>query len=90
MPAGDYNPDIVIAPSETIREMIDATGFSPEDIARWIGWDVEKLDRLLHGLLPITDDVAATLGDLLPYPSEFWLNLERNYRRALARQGNDK
>ena len=44
------------------------------------------LEKLLIGELPITPQIALLLEAALSYPAEdFWLRLEANYRRLLAK-----
>lgn len=79
-----YVSPIPIPPGETIVEEIEARDIPLEKLAEALGWSVGATRDLLSGKSAINTRVAAVLSSVLSgLPATFWLNLERNYRRAL-------
>ena len=54
--------------------------------AERLGWLPTKLNEIIQGQQSITEDTALALARVLPYPADFWLNLEKNYRLVLAQR----
>lgn len=84
-----FDPDWVIAPSETLKEYMEDLGLKPEYLAVMVvGRDrknevlpliVDVLERR-----PLGDAHAALLAKATGVSEVFWRNLEHNYRVGLA------
>jgi HTH-type transcriptional regulator/antitoxin HigA len=76
----------VSPPWDTLRETIDARGWSAADLAGRAGISLEEIDRVLAGSTSITPEFAAGLERALDVPARFWLNRERGYRESLEKK----
>lgn len=80
-----YMPDVAIPPGDTIQEMLESIGMTQAELAQRIGRSPTKLNEIIRGKKAITVNTAIALSRVMPYPEDFWLNLEKNYRLTLAR-----
>jgi HTH-type transcriptional regulator/antitoxin HigA len=83
--ARGFAPDYASPPGETILETIEHLGMSQSELARRMGRPLKTINEIIHGKTMITDETAIQLEYVLGVPSRFWLNRERRYREALAR-----
>ena len=74
---------LLSCPGDTIQETIDNIGMSQAELAERIGRSVPKLNELIKGKAPITQETATRLEYVLGVPADFWLNLEREYQSEL-------
>jgi HTH-type transcriptional regulator/antitoxin HigA len=58
---------------------------SQRDLARRAGLSPKHVNRLLHGLVPLSPDVAVRLERVIGTPARIWNRLEANYRSDLER-----
>ncbi|MGH3251711.1 MAG: helix-turn-helix domain-containing protein [Trebonia sp.] len=82
-PLGDT--DYAVAPGETLLELLEERGMSQRDLARRSGLSPKHVNRLLHGLVPLSPDVAVRLERVTGAPAHFWNAREANYRSDLER-----
>ena len=75
-----YNPNYAVSPCEILQEHLEQRGLSRARAARRMGISVYELGRILDGITPITDDLAATLEQAFDVPASFWINAQRNYQ----------
>lgn len=61
-------------------------GITAREISAQLGLPEGQLDELLRGARPITADIAARLGRHFRMESGFWLNLQAEYDRRVARR----
>ena len=79
----EYTPDQVSPPRETLREILEERGITLGLLAKRMEVPTEVVNRLLHSDLKITEGIAERLGKALGPSADFWLTLERNYRKHL-------
>ena len=58
-PLGDT--DYAIPPGETLRELLDEQGMTQRELARRADLSPKHVNQLLHGLVPLSADVATRL-----------------------------
>lgn len=80
-PLGDT--DFAIPPGETLRELLDEQGMTQRELARRADLSPKHVNQLLHGLVPLSADVATRLERVTGVPARIWNNLEANYRSDL-------
>jgi HTH-type transcriptional regulator/antitoxin HigA len=85
-----YLPSEPVIPGETLKEHIDAIGMSQTTLAKRMGRPLKTISEILHGKAQITPRTALQLERVLGITSEFWLNLENNYRIAKARAEEER
>ena len=76
--------DLAIPPGETVLEGIEYHGISTHELAERINLSPQSLDELIKGEIPMTQDVAEKLENVLGIPAYMLLRLEERYRRALT------
>ena len=76
--------DLAIPPGETVLEGIEYQGISTHELAERINLSPQSLDELIKGEIPMTQDVAEKLENVLGIPAYMLLRLEERYRRALT------
>jgi HTH-type transcriptional regulator/antitoxin HigA len=77
--------DWTVAPGETLLELLEERGMSQRDLARRTGLSPKHVNKLLHGLVPLSADVAVRLERVTRVPANFWNRLEAGYRSDLER-----
>lgn len=82
-PLGDT--DYAVPPGETLQELLEERGMSQRDLARRAGLSPKHVNKLLHGLVPLSADVAVRLERVTGTPAHFWNRREASYRSDLER-----
>lgn len=80
----NYDPDHVIPPGDTIREVMEVDGIAEKTMRKMLKITDEEFERLLDGELPLTSAIAAHLETATNVPCRIWQSLEHNYRVGLA------
>lgn len=78
--------DLPIPPGEILAEEIVARGMPQWELAARMGCPAQFVNEIIRGKQAITPDIAIALGKVLGGDPQFWVNLETDYRMALARQ----
>ena len=79
-----FEPDFIVAPGETLQETIETLGITQAELAKRMGRPVKTINGIIKGRVEITPETALQLEKVLGVPARFWVNLEGNYRHALA------
>jgi plasmid maintenance system antidote protein VapI/Zn-dependent peptidase ImmA (M78 family) len=80
-----FEPDWLSAPGGTILDVIEERDMSSKELARLLGYSLERTEKLIAGKETITRDVAALLAEHVGGSEKFWLSRENNYRNEVAR-----
>ena len=78
--------EYIIAPGETILELLEVNCMSQLDLADKTGISKKTINEIVKGKAPITTTTAIKLEYVFHIPASFWNNLESNYREALERK----
>lgn len=78
--------EYVIAPGETIVELLEANCMTQLDLAAKMGITTKNINEIIKGKAPITNSTALKLEYIFKIPASFWNNLESSYRDSLERQ----
>lgn len=81
-----FSPDWAVPPGETLQELLDDLDMSQAELAARLDRPKKLVNEIIQGKTAITADTAIQLERVLGLKARFWLNLEQNYREALARQ----
>ncbi len=76
-------PFINIGPGYTIKEYLDARGWSQEDLAQLTDISTKQLSQIINNKVRITIDTARLFSKAFETSAEFWINLDTNYRLNL-------
>ena len=77
--------DTPIPPGETIAEEIEYLGISRKELSDRTGIQIEMLDEILEGELPVSKEVAQAIERVLGISASLLVNLEARYQRTLER-----
>ena len=78
--------EYIIAPGETIVELLETYSMSQLDLADKMGISKKTINKIIKGKAPITTSTALKLEYVFNIPASFWNNLESNYRETLERK----
>lgn len=85
-----FKPNYAVPPGLTVSEMLEHLGMSQVQLAERTGRPLKTINNIIMGKQAITYETALQLEKVLGMPADFWNNLEKNYREALARLGETK
>ena len=80
-----YN-EYVIAPGETILELLESNGMSQLDLAYKTGINKKTINEIIKGKAPITTTTALKFEYVFNIPASFFNNLESSYQEVLERE----
>ncbi len=80
--------EYVIAPGETILELLEINCMSQLDLADKTGINKKTINEIINGKAPITTATALKLEYVFNIPASFWNNLESRYRELLERKND--
>lgn len=81
----NYNGIVATPPGVEIKYHLEQMGYGNKEnkVANSLGIDVIDLDNLLEGELPVTEQIARGLNNLLGIDKGYWLALEHEYQKNL-------
>lgn len=82
---GNFNPDWVSAPGDTIAEILSERKLSVADFAKRMEQSLSQTEDLLQGKATITIGVARRLGQVLGASVKFWMSRDFQYREDVGR-----
>jgi len=68
------------APGYFIREQMEYRNWTQEDLIKASNISKIQLDSVLENNQPLSVELANILGDIFETTSQYWLNLDLNYR----------
>jgi len=72
-------------PGEVVADYLEFQGWAQRDLARRTGLTPKTISEICNGKAPITATTALALEKVLQRPAHFWLNLQREFDEAEAR-----
>src|SRR5436305_1877065 len=81
-----YEPKTAAHPGETVVDYLEFNGWSQRDLARRTGLTPKTISEICNGKSPVTPPTALAFERVFQRPAHFWLNLQRNYDEAAARE----
>jgi len=85
-----YKPDYAVPPGDSVAEILESVSMTQKELANRMGRPLKTINEIVKGKTAITADTALQLERVLGTPAGFWINLERNYREALARKKDEE
>ena len=85
MIANNITPSEPTHPGEILREEIEDRGITQTQLANEIGMKVSLLNELINGKRAVTVEYAMLFEAALGIDADFWLNLQANYNKAIAK-----
>lgn len=88
MIANNLTPHSPTHPGEILREEIECRGITQTKLANEIGVKVSLLNELINGKRDFTIEYALMIEAALGIEADFWINLQTNYNKAVARHNS--
>ena len=85
MAVAEFRPEWTSAPGSTIQNMLERRGLSIDELSDVLGSAPTDVFGLITGNIPITDELAKKLTELVGGTEQFWLNREAQYKADLDR-----
>jgi HTH-type transcriptional regulator/antitoxin HigA len=82
--SGEFAPDYIIAPGETILDLLDEREMTQADLAQRLGVSAKHVNQIVKGSAPISSDVALGLEKVLGGSVSFWVTREALYQARIA------
>ena len=79
-------PARVVSPGQVIAKELEARGWTQRDLAVIMGRPYQAINEIINGSKQITPDTARELAKAFGTSTDFWMNLEANYRLFMAEQ----
>ena len=79
------NNVIATPPGNTIEEHLYDQGMNLREFAVRMNISEEHADKLIHGKVSLTPEIAIKLEHVLYIPADFWIRLEFIYRQKLKK-----
>ena len=73
-------------PGETVADYLAFQGWSQRELARRTGMTPKTISEICNGKAAVSPTTALALERVFGRPAHFWLNLQRNFSEAAARQ----
>lgn len=80
-----FTPDWALPPGESILDLAEERGWTQAELAQRLGYSEKHISQLINGKAAVTLDAAQRLERVLGSTLDFWLTLEANYQKHLAR-----
>lgn len=81
-----YIPEIAFHPGETLKEILDERGMTNKELALRSNKPEKTISKVVNGTSALTPDMAIAFETVLGLPTQFWMNLQRDYEETKARQ----
>jgi len=85
-----FNPSTRTHPGRIVAKSLEREGMSQKSLSARTGISEKHLSHIINGEASITVETALLLETALGGSASFWMNLEQNYREALAREEREK
>ena len=79
-----FTPDWVSPPGDTILDLLEERDWTQQQLADRLGYSLKHVNQLVKGKVPLTEDAAIRLQNVLGASVGFWLTREAQYRERAA------
>lgn len=69
-----------------IREQLVMYQWSTEDLANKMGVSEKRLYKIYNDRMPITSEIAILLGEIFETSSQYWINIDTEYRLWIEKE----
>jgi HTH-type transcriptional regulator/antitoxin HigA len=87
---GQFAPDYIVPPGDTILDLLDEREMTQTDLARRLGVSAKHVNQIVKGSAPISSDVALGLEKVLGGSVSFWATREALYQARMAAQAENE
>ncbi|WP_300559415.1 helix-turn-helix domain-containing protein [Companilactobacillus sp.] len=78
------------APSETLKEVIEDSGLTQQELMSKLQITSEELSDLMNDEIAITPEMALKFEDVFKVPATFWNKLTKNYIQFKTNSSDEK
>ena len=82
----NFIPEYVEHPGSIIKEELEERGWTQRDLAYILGRTEQTVNAIIAGRRGISADMAKDLGEAFDVPAEFFVNLQKMYDLAKAKE----
>lgn len=82
--AESFSPDWVSPPGDTILDFLEERDWTQQQLADRLGYSLKHVNQLIKAKVPLTEDAAIRLQNVLGASVGFWLTREAQYRERMA------
>lgn len=86
MDSKTLRPVSIAHPGETVVEYLAVYGWSQRDLARRSGLTPKTISEICNGKAPISPATSLAFERIFGRPAHFWMNLQRRFDEAQARE----
>jgi HTH-type transcriptional regulator/antitoxin HigA len=79
-----FAPDWVSPPGDTILDLLEERNWTQQQLADRLGYSLKHVNQLIKAKVPLTEDAAIRLQNVLGASVGFWLTREAQYRERVA------
>ena len=79
-----FTPNWASPPGDTIFDLIEERGWTQANLAVRLGFSHKHVNQLIKGKVPLTEEAALRLGQVLGAGAGFWLAREARYRERMV------
>lgn len=79
-----FAPDWVSPPGDTILDLLEERDWTQQQLADRLGYSLKHVNQLIKAKVPLTEDAAIRLQNVLGASVGFWLTREAQYRERVA------
>lgn len=79
-----FAPDWISPPGDTILDFLEEREWTQAELAERLGFSPKHVNQLIKGKVPLTEDAAIRLQNVLGASVGFWLKREAQYRERMA------
>lgn len=80
-----FEPDYVVAPGETLLEVLEEKGMTQVELARRTGLTAKHVNQIVKGQATITAETATKLEGATAVPARVWLGLQATFDEGTSR-----
>jgi HTH-type transcriptional regulator/antitoxin HigA len=80
-----FTPDWVSPPGDTIADVLEERNWTEELLAEKLGYSTKFINQLIKAEIPIDEEIAIKLSQVIGSTVQFWLNHEKHYQSELIR-----
>lgn len=74
-----FEPNWTSVPGTTISAILQEREISTLDFSETANWSIDQVNKIISGELPIDEDIATTLHNILGSSKKFWLSRQSIY-----------
>lgn len=79
-----FAPNWVSPPGDTILDLLEERAWTQQQLADRLGYTPKHVNQLIKAKVPLTEDAAIRLQNVLGASVGFWLTREAQYRERVA------